>query len=71
MSMMDDLISSKTQDDSMPLQEYLVALPDAVTFREKTLCWWSNLIDAVCELKFKIAKRRNKRGRTDQPESGA
>lgn len=58
------------QDDFMPLQEYLDTLPDPVTLREKLLCCLSNLIDGISIKKYKI-KRRNKRGRSDQPEGGS
>lgn len=43
-------------DDTRPLQEYIDSLPKPVTIREKLICWWSNLIDDVAVLKWKIRK---------------
>lgn len=45
-------------NDYHPLQEYLETLPEPKTFREKLLCWWSNLIDSVSVLIFKANRRR-------------
>ena len=42
--------------DSYPLHDYLDTLPEPVTFREKLLCWWSNLIDTALILAYKIRK---------------
>ena len=46
--------------DVVPLQEYLDTLPDPATFREKFLCWLSNLIDDLS-----IAVRKSKKENDD------
>lgn len=43
-------------NDSRPLQDYLDTLPDPATFREKLLCWWSNLMDTALILAYKIGR---------------
>ena len=48
------------ENDLHPLREYLDALPEQETFREKLICWWSNLIDSVSVLIFKANRRRRK-----------
>jgi len=37
-----------------PLQEYLDTLPEPKTFNDKVVYWWSNFIDDVAILKWKI-----------------
>jgi len=37
-----------------PLQEWLNTLPEPITFHEKLICWWSNLIDDISILKWKL-----------------
>jgi len=37
-----------------PLQEWLDTLPEPTIFREKLICWWSNLIDNISILKWKL-----------------
>ena len=45
-----------------PLQEWLDTLPEPATLYEKLLCWWSNVIDDISILKWKV-KMRVKRGK--------
>lgn len=44
-------------DDPIPLQDYLDTLPEPATFREKLLCWWSNLVDTALILAHKIRRQ--------------
>ena len=47
-------------NDSRPLQDYLDTLPEPTTFREKLLCWWSNLMDVALILAYKAYMIRRK-----------
>lgn len=47
-------------NDPIPLQDYIVTLPEPATFREKLLCLWSNVMDTALILAYKI--RRMKHG---------
>lgn len=44
-------------NDSHPLQDYLGTLPKPTTFREKLICWWSNVIDTALILAYKIGRK--------------
>ena len=46
-------------NDSRPLQDYIDTLPEPTTFREKLLCWWSNLVDAALILAYKIRRKKH------------
>lgn len=46
-------------NDSSPLQDYLDTLPEPATFREKLLCWWSNVIDMALILSHKIRRKKS------------
>lgn len=45
-------------NDSAPLQDYLDTLPEPTTIRERLLCWWSNLLDTVLILAYKIKRKK-------------
>ena len=49
-------------NDRIPLQDYIDTLPDPATFREKLLCWWSNLVDTVLILAYKIRRKEHANG---------
>jgi hypothetical protein len=47
------------QNDLIPVQDYLDTLPEPATFREKLLCWWSNLVDTALILAYKIWRKEH------------
>lgn len=47
--------------DFKPLQDWLDTLPEPVTFHDKLLCWWSNIIDEILILKWKVKHEKRKR----------
>ena len=49
-------------NDRIPLQDYIDTLPDPSSFREKLLCWWSNLVDTALILAYKIRRKEHANG---------